>query len=284
MVTTNEKTPLVVRHGSSSEVDGGVEAFHAMNRSLSSSLAASYRSVVDATFSLPGTSASIRDFGGSATIASEVINMSKNLIGGGVLSLSGGIALCADSPEAVLPAALWILGLGAVFGYFCWLVGKLCRFTYQVTYREIWMDTVGETGAMAVPFVNAFKAALGNLAYSAILSQTAVSLCESAGFEASRVVCLVFITTTMILPLCLLKSLNVLAPLSALGTTGIMLTAIAMTIRYLDGSYQPGGRFHDSLDPKYVPQFGRENGAWGLGILPMACMAFEAYVSKYSAR
>jgi hypothetical protein len=125
-----------------------------MNGRLSSSFTASYRSIVSATFSLPGRSASIRDFSGQATMASEIANMVKNLIGGGVLSLSGGIALCANTPFAVVPASICILVLGSVFGYYCWLIGKLCKYTFQVTYRELWQDTVGDTGSVALPFVN----------------------------------------------------------------------------------------------------------------------------------
>ena len=57
----------------------------------------------------------------SATIPSEVANMTKNLIGGGVLSLSGGIALFANHPSAAIFAIYWVVLLGAVFGYFCLL-------------------------------------------------------------------------------------------------------------------------------------------------------------------
>ena len=57
---------------------------------------------------------------GTATIPSEVANMTKNLIGGGVLSLSGGMALFANDPTKACPAAVyWVVVLGAVFGYFC---------------------------------------------------------------------------------------------------------------------------------------------------------------------
>lgn len=58
---------------------------------------------------------------GTATIPSEVANMTKNLIGGGVLSLSGGIAIFANNAAAVWPAIFWVVLLGAVFGYFCLL-------------------------------------------------------------------------------------------------------------------------------------------------------------------
>lgn len=57
-----------------------------------------------------------------ATIPSEIANMTKNLIGGGVLSLSGGMALYANYPAAAVPAAAVMVSLlGAVFGYFCLL-------------------------------------------------------------------------------------------------------------------------------------------------------------------
>ena len=58
---------------------------------------------------------------GTATILSEVANISKNLIGGGVLSLSGGMALYANDPRAAFSAIVWVVLLGTVFGYFCLL-------------------------------------------------------------------------------------------------------------------------------------------------------------------
>lgn len=57
-----------------------------------------------------------------ASVTDEIANMTKNIIGGGVLSLSGGMALFASDPVgATVSAAAWIVILGAVFGYFCWL-------------------------------------------------------------------------------------------------------------------------------------------------------------------
>jgi hypothetical protein len=60
-------------------------------------------------------------FVGTATVPSEVANMTKNLIGGGVLSLSGGIAIYSSNPAAIVSAFYLTVMLGAVFGYFCLL-------------------------------------------------------------------------------------------------------------------------------------------------------------------
>ena len=90
---------------------------------------------------------------------------------------------------------------------------------------------------MAVSIANALKAALADLAYASILSDTLKSLFLAMGLHVPRTACLLLITLGAILPLCLLKNLHVLAPFSIIGTTGIVVTAASMAIRYLDGSY-----------------------------------------------
>jgi hypothetical protein len=212
---------------------------------------------------------------GQATIPSEVASMTKNLIGCGALSLCNGIALCANTPGAILAGNLWIIVLGGIFGYFCWLIGKICHLTGRSTYRGIWQETVGHQGSMAVSVFNGLKAALADLAYASILSDTSMALLQSMGLQVSRVACLWMVTLFLILPLCLMKNLNVLAPFSALGTSGIIVTALAMLVRYLDGSYLPGGRYYDDIDPSFRPQFGTTNHAWSTSILPFVCMTYE---------
>ena len=216
-----------------------------------------------------------QDMGGQATIASEVAIMAKNLIGCGSLSLCNGIALCANAPNAIWAANFWILLLGAIFGYFCWLIAKVCSLTGRTTYRGIWQETVGSRGSMTVSIVNGLKAGLANLAYTTILTDTAVSLFLSMGQSVSRGACLLIVTFCFILPLCLLKNLHVLAPFSVLGTAGIVFTAIAMFVRYWDGSYQPGGKYFEDIDASMQPIFGTKNNVWSSGILPFVCMAYE---------
>jgi len=170
--------------------------------------------------------------------------------------------------------------MGGIFGYFCWLIAKICQMTGRTTYRGIWQETVGHKGSLAVSVGNTLKAAMADLAYASILSDTLKSLFVGAGWDVSRVACLLLVTVVAILPLCLMKSLHVLAPFSVLGTGGIVLTAIAMLVRYLDGSYQEGGQYFEDGDP---PLFGTNNGAWGFGILPFVCMVFESYVMHYNS-
>lgn len=215
------------------------------------------------------------DSGGQATIASEVAIMVKNLIGCGSLSLCNGIALCANAPNAIWAGNFWILVLGAIFGYFCWLIAKVCDMTRRTTYRGIWQDTVGNRGSMTVSIVNGLKAGLANLAYTCILTDTTMSLFLSAGYNVSRGACLLFVTFCFILPLCLLKNLHVLAPFSVLGTSGIVFTAVAMFVRYQDGSYQDGGKYFKDIDSSLQPMFGSVNNAWSTSILPFVCMSYE---------
>ena len=219
-------------------------------------------------------------FSGNASIPSEVANLVKNIIGCGVLSLSGGIAAFADSPNAVWSAAFWIVFLGAMFGYLCVLIGKVCQMTGVATYRELGILTMGTYGGISMSVCNMLKPALANLAYSTILSQTLQSLMETIGIDVSNLTSLILVTVVAILPLCLMKSLTVLAPFSVLGSIGIVFTAIAMLIRCFDGTYAPGGIY---AAQNFDPQFGHTNNAFTTKALPFICMVYEAWVMHYNS-
>jgi amino acid permease len=141
---------------------------------------------------------------------------------------------------------------------------------------------MGERGAAAVALVNALIPALGNLAYSAILSQTLQSLFESIGWNVSRVSCLLIITVTALLPLCLLKNLQVLAPFSVLGTAAIIAAELCMIVRCLDGSYSPGGVYYADISASMQPDFGSRNAAWSSQVLPFVCMIVPRYYTELS--
>ena len=272
-----------------------VDSFTMSLRSAGSSVRTSIRIAVNSSFVLHGSQCSVRDLGGKASVVDEVFNICKNLVGSGVLSLSGGMALFYSGGSTIytcLLAGFWITILAAVFGYFCLLIAKVCDITKSATFRGCWEESVGHTGALIVSLVNAVKPALGNLAYLTILSQTLASLFETIGWAfIGRIQSLLLITVLVLLPLCLLKNLTVLAPCSLLGTAAILLTAVSMMVRCLDGSYSPGGQFHEDIPQHYRPNFGSSSGTQGststptrsVSALPFVCMVFEAYVMHYNS-
>jgi amino acid permease len=184
--------------------------------------------------------------------------------------------------------------MGAMFAYEFQLIAKICSITLSATFREVWEDTMGYQGGLAVSMVNMLKPALGNLAYSMILADTFRSLVATFfGQDISRTISLVVITLVGICPLCLMKNLDALAPFSILGTAGILLTAACMAMRYFDGSYdmERDGRFLQDLPEDLQPLFGRggggggeqRNGAWSRDVLVFVAMVFEAFVAHYNA-
>jgi amino acid permease len=208
--------------------------------------------------------------------------MTKNLVGAGVLSLSGGIALFSNDSSAMLLASTWVILLGLMFGYFGLLIAKICDKTQSSTYRECWEATMGPRGGVAVALISTLLPAQGDISYATVLSQTLKSLLETVHIYWSRVTCLLIITVFGLLPLCLMKDLDALAPFSVFGVAAVGISMIAMLIRCFDGSYQPGGAYYDSIREEFQPSFGNETHAWSLEILPFVCMIFQAWVMHYN--
>ena len=223
---------------------------------------------------------------GVATIRSEVANISKNLIGGGVLSLSSGLALYSNNPNQVWKSALLLtVLLGTVFGYFCLLIGKSCELSKSSTYRECWERTVGHRGGLFVAIVNTLDPLLGIFSNASILSQSLQLLLE--GFfdiHLNLVESLLLITTLGLLPLCLMKNLDALAPYSALGMGAVLTALICMTIRYFDGSYMaPDGRYYNDVPYHLRPKFGLTNRPWSVDVLPFVCMVYTSFDMHYNS-
>lgn len=278
-----------------------------------SSVASSVRDlIVDRALTHSGRPVSVRNFGGTSTITRSSITLVKNIVGAGVLALPSGVSTFATSPSAVIPSSIWLVVMGIVFGYEFQLIGKVCDMTVSSTFREAWDDTVGRNidnddrdniddevhppssslpsslvsrhAGTVVSWVNMLKPALANLAYSMILADTFRSLFATIGWDVTRTGCLLLVTLMGILPLCLLKNLDALAPFSMLGTVSILLITVCMGIRCYDGTYDPiDGIYIDSLPEKYRPIFGTYNGYWTVSVLVYVAMIFEAYIAHYNA-
>ena len=141
---------------------------------------------------------------------------------------------------------------------------------------------MGERGGLAVALISTLLPAQGDISYATVLSQTLQSLLETFHIYWSRVTCLLVITVFALLPLCLMKDLDALAPFSVFGVAAVGIAMIAMLIRCFDGTYQLGGLYYDSIDAELQPSFGNETQIWSLKILPFVCMIYQAWVMHYN--
>ena len=105
----------------------------------------------------------------------------------------------------------------------------------------------------------------------------------SSLFGSERTSTLLGVTTVVLLPLCLMKDLKSLAPFSLLGIMGMAYTAIAMTIRWLDGNYAMGTETPGlvaEVARHLKPRFGDKGMAsvFSPNSLILVCMLSTAYM------
>jgi len=219
-----------------------------------------------------------------ASIPNEVFNLVKGIVGVGVLSLPAGVAAFGSAPSAFIPAGILITVIGILSGYGFALIGKVCAYTGAKSYREAWSKSVGEGTSWIPAWSVTFKTFLACLAFSMVLADTFSSL-----LDTTRNPTLLVVTALVLLPLCLLKNLKSLAPFSLLGVMGMAYTAVAMTLRLLDGSYVMGeetqGRFIEQVASSLRPKFGNMGAESVLSpnALILVCMLSTAYMAHFNA-
>jgi len=215
-----------------------------------------------------------------ASIPSEVFNLVKGIVGVGVLSLPAGVAAFGNAQSAVLPAILLITIIGILSGFGFALIGKVCAYTGATSYRDAWSKTVGESTSWIPAWSCPLKTFFACLAYSMVLGDTFSKLLGTV-----RNPTLLVVTGVILLPLCLLKNLKSLAPFSLLGVMGMGFTALAMTVRFLDGSYSEGGNLLGHVGTDLVPRFGDKGivSVFSSNALILVCMLSTAYMAHFNA-
>lgn len=218
---------------------------------------------------------------GTATITKLVFNLVKNIVGAGVLSLSSGVAAFGNAPSALLPATALIAAIGVLSAFGFATIGKVCAYTGATSYQEAWERTVGSETAWIPASSAVFMTFSACLAYSMILADTFAALLRTT----ARNTVLVSVTTFILLPLCWMKSLSALAPFSLLGVIGMGYTAIAMLVRYLDGSYATGGKLLANVAANLKPSFGKDGwtSVFQPSSLLLLCMLSTAYMCHFNA-
>lgn len=132
-----------------------------------------------------------------------------------------------------IPIAVTLVALmAAMYAYTFSLLGKVCAHTGASTYTEAWEKTMGKETAPIASTILSMKTTMACVAYSMILADSAQSFTH-----LSRLDSLLGVTLFGLLPLCLLPDLTSLAPFCLAGVVCFVLTAAAMLVRLLDGSY-----------------------------------------------
>lgn len=189
------------------------------------------------------------DKGGTATIPNEILNLVKCIVGAGVLSLSAGVAAFGSAPSALIPAAFLIAVMGATSAYTFMLLARVSAMTGAMSYADAWNKTRGKGTSWIIAASSVLDCFAGNLTYSMVLADTFKALLSSIGIGVTRTHALLGLTSSVLLPLCLVRDLSALAPFSLVGITGMLYTAVAIGIRYFGGAYAiPAGK----LDRKSV--------------------------------
>ena len=220
---------------------------------------------------------------GTATIPNEVFNLVKSIVGAGVLSLPWGVAVYGNAPSAIFPAVLCITVMGICSAYTFGLIGRICQRTQTTSYSDAWNVAVGKKYSALIAFSCFIDCFAGNLSYSMILADTIKNLCASCGYAITRTNALLSVTSLVLVPLCLLKNLNSLAPFSLVGIIGMLYTTFAMGLRYFTKAYAVGGAYYATqLTP---PVFGTAGAAAALSpsALILACMLSNAYIAHFNA-
>ncbi len=221
--------------------------------------------------------------GGTATVSQLIFNLVKGIVGAGVLSLPAGIAKYGNAPGAVTPAVFLIAAIGSLSAYGFALIGRSCALTGTKTFRQAWSAAVSEKSSWIPAWSVTLKTMFAVLAYSMILGDTFASLFATAGFAVSKSTALIGVTSTLLLPLCLLKNLNALAPFSLLGSLGMVYTAIAMAIRYFGKAYAVGGKFAKDLPVSLQPAFGTQSSVFNPASTILLGMLSTAYMAHFNA-
>lgn len=224
------------------------------------------------------------------SMSASTFNLIKACVGSGVLALPAGVAAIGDVSAALVPASAMVMGLGALSAYSFLMLGRIndASDKKSSTMGDMWKNEVGEGSSWLVT-LSCFLTPLGAaLAYSIMLGDMLSSLAQTVGLKgimATRQAAILTVTALVLNPLCGLKSLAALAPVSMVAIFGVAATCVFMYMRMASGAYAPGGTYFDTIAPNLQPAFDviGTSKVMSPSILVLGGMAATAYLVHFSA-
>jgi len=194
---------------------------------------------------------------------------------------------------SLVPSAAIISMLGLLSAYSFHMIARISHGEIEKTetksLSEAWKDEVGKDSAWVVSLACLLVPFGCVLTYSIVLGDMLSSLAKSAGakgFFCLRQNFILSVTSLAIYPLCKVKTLAALSPLSMAGVIGMFLTCLFMGLRALPGSpYSTNGGFLTTLAPSMQPSFGKvglEN-IFSSQVLILISMAATSYLVHFTS-
>mmetsp|Transcript_8534 Transcript_8534/g.18610 ORF Transcript_8534/g.18610 Transcript_8534/m.18610 type:complete len:690 (+) Transcript_8534:123-2192(+) len=215
-------------------------------------------------------------FQDGSSLLQSTLNLLKNIIGSGMLSLPAGVAAFSNDPRAVVPASAATLLMAALSAYGFVLLGDVCSTTGEKTYQGAWSKAVSKSTSFIPAIACTSKAAIACVAFAMIMGD-----CLSMVLGCSRRTAIVGLASTVLFPLCRLKSLKPLSKFSAIGVASNFYVCFFILLRYLDGTYAVASPVQKLSSATL------SGSVWGLAVNPgfitMASILSTSYLAHYNA-
>mmetsp|Transcript_85942 Transcript_85942/g.188772 ORF Transcript_85942/g.188772 Transcript_85942/m.188772 type:complete len:480 (-) Transcript_85942:64-1503(-) len=221
---------------------------------------------------------------GSSSGPQTVFNIVKNIVGEGMLSLPAGVA----AGTGILGAMVIATGFCVLLGYTFSIMGRVCHATGGKTHKDCAKKADGPILAQTMAVTLMLKTGFTCLSYAIVIGESYSRIFHYFGFMgvfAGKQSVLIAITLMVLVPLCLQRDLSILSYTSLIGICGEFSVVVFMQVRYVDGSYDVGGRYYEEIAEKYRPEFG-PNGVdyWGTSAATFVLLSTlsTAFIAHYN--
>jgi sodium-coupled neutral amino acid transporter 11 len=185
---------------------------------------------------------------GTSSETDSTINLTKNMLGAGVFSLSAKVAMVGGNTGIVSPVSALIAGMAAWATYNFYTLSEVCRITNAPNYPEAWARTISPKTKFITAFVIVMAPIIASLSNTIVLTEVLAMLMNSIGVPAAisgnRNVVIALLSGLVFYPLCIKQNLGNLKKASVFGIAGHLTAIGVMAKRAFDGSYAAGGAYY----------------------------------------
>lgn len=215
------------------------------------------------------------------------LNLIKAMAGTGILALPMGVAKSSDFKASIIPAIALMSILGVTSAYTFMLYGRLIHDCQAKSLGELWEKKMNKKSAWLVSAVSLTFCYGACLAYTLCLGDVSRSLAQTIGLNgaySTREFWILLLVTAILYPLCNLRSLISLAPLSLAGVGSVLITGIFIAWRcpFLNRSSPYSALALNSLlktlSPEQIPKFQTLNKGF---LSPSSLILFGMAASAY---